>query len=256
MINIQSDANWGSPWIVGHRGYRARYPENTLIGFEAAISAGAAMIELDVMLSRDRRIVVIHDKILDRTTNGRGNVADKTLPELKRLDAGGWFDSQFAGQQIPELSEVLDLIGRRIYINIELKSNAYESHHPPDAIEKQVIGLLRRKNLLGASLVSSFEVKFLEQIAAMERPPAIAYISEEPADRNTIRMCRRLDLFSWHPNYRIVSRNQVQQMHDAGLKVFPYTVNTRTDSVDMIKIGVDGIITDEPELAFSWINGD
>ena len=99
MISIQSDANFGSPWIVGHRGYRARYPENTLTGFEAAVSAGVAMIELDVMLARDRRIMVIHDPVLDRTTNGHGNVADKTLPELKRLDAGGWFDSRFAGQR-------------------------------------------------------------------------------------------------------------------------------------------------------------
>ena len=99
MKNIQSDDNFGSPWIVGHRGYRARYPENTLVGFEAAISAGVAMIELDVMLSRDRRIIVIHDSTLDRTTNGFGDVADKTLAELKMLDAGGWFDPHVATER-------------------------------------------------------------------------------------------------------------------------------------------------------------
>ncbi len=256
MINIRSDDNFGSPWIVGHRGYRARYPENTLIGFEEAISAGVAMIELDVMLSRDRRIIVIHDPALDRTTNSLGYVADKTLAELKGLDAGQWFDPQYTGQQIPELSEVLDLVGRRVYINIELKSNAYEPEHPPDAIEKQVVEMLMRKNLLETSLVSSFEARFLEQIAAMEQRPAIAFISDDPAERSTIRMCRRLNVFSWHPNYRVLSKDQVNQMHAAGLKVFPYTVNTRADAIKMMDMGVDGIITDEPELAFNWINGE
>ena len=255
MQNIRSNDNFKSPWIVGHRGYRARFPENTLIGFEAAISAGVAMIELDVMLSRDRRIIVIHDSVLDRTTNGYGNVADKTLQELKRLDAGEWFDPQFAGQPVPELSEVLDLIGQRVFVNIELKSNAYEPDHPSDAIEKQVIELLIQKNLLKSSLVSSFEVKFLEQIATMAQQPAIAFISDKPADRNTIQMCRSLSVFSWHPNYRVVTEDQVDQMHAAGLKVFPFTVNTRADGVRMLGMGVDGIITDDPELAKSWIDG-
>ena len=254
MKNIQSDDNFGSPWIVGHRGYRARYPENTFVGFEAAISAGVAMIELDVMLSRDRRIIVIHDSTLDRTTNGFGDVADKTLAELKMLDAGGWFDPQFSGQQIPVLSEVLDLIDQRIFVNIELKSTAYEPDHPPDAIEKQVIELLKRKNMLESNLVSSFEAGFLEQIAAMAQPPAIALISDEPASGDVIGMCGSLNLFSWHPNYRVVTEDQVNRMHAVGLKVFPFTVNTRADAIKMLDMGVDGIITDEPELAFNWIH--
>ncbi len=254
MINIRSKDNFKFPWIVGHRGYRARYPENTLIGFEAAIAAGVAMIELDVMLSRNRRIMVIHDSALDRTTNGHGNVADKTLLELKGLDAGEWFDPQFAGQQVPELSEVLDLIGRRVFVNIELKSNAYEPHHPADAIERQVIEMLRQKNQLDVSLVSSFEVKFLEQIAAMIQRPAIAFISDKPADRKTIQMCHRLNVFSFHPNYRVVTEDQVDQLRAADLKVFPFTVNTRADAIKMLDMGVDGIITDDPELAFNWIH--
>ena len=149
MINITSIKNIKTPWVIGHRGYPAKYPENTLAAFEAAIEAGAIMIELDVMLSRDRKVVVIHDATLDRTTNGKGNVADFTLAELKQLDAGSWLDAQFADQQIPELSEVLDLINSRAYVNIEIKSNAYETHHPLDAIEKQVVDLLRQKKPAG-----------------------------------------------------------------------------------------------------------
>ena len=149
MIDIKSNKNFKPSWIIGHRGYPAKYPENTLAAFEAAIEAGAVMIELDVMLSRDRKVVVIHDATLDRTTNGKGSVADLTLAELKQLDAGSWFDAQFVGQQIPELSEVLDLVNGRAYVNIEIKSNAYEAHHPPDAIEKQVVDWLRQKKTAG-----------------------------------------------------------------------------------------------------------
>jgi glycerophosphoryl diester phosphodiesterase len=162
LLNIKSNKNFKPPWIIGHRGYSAKYPENTLIAYQAALVAGATMVELDVMFSRDRKIVVIHDTTLSRTTNGHGTVADFTLAELSRLDAGSWFDAHSANQHLPELSEVLDLVKDRAYVNIEIKSNAYESHHPPDAIEKQVIEMLRQKNLLDTGMISSFDVNILE----------------------------------------------------------------------------------------------
>jgi len=253
MINIKSNKNWKNPWIIGHRGYRGKYPENTLAAFEAAIQAGADIIELDVMLSRDRKLVVIHDATLERTTNGKGSVADFTLTALKQLDAGSWFDMQFANQQIPELSEVLDLVNGRAYVNIEIKSNAYESHHPPDAIEKQVVDLLMQKNLLATSMISSFKVDILEQIAFMKNAPATAFISQRPADKKTVQICTRLKVFSWHPNHRVVTRNQVQQMHAAGIRVFPYNVDRYEDFAKMRAMQVDGVITNDPELAIEWL---
>jgi len=254
MNNIESNQNFRPSWIIGHRGYPAKYPENTLAAFEAAIEAGVVMIELDVMLSRDRKVVVIHDASLDRTTNGTGAVADFSLAELKQLDAGSWFNKQFADQQIPELSEVLDLINGRVYVNIEIKSNAYESFHPPDAIEKQVVDLLRQKDLLATSMISSFDVNILEQIAFMKNKPVTAFISKKPADQNTVNMCTRLMVFSWHPNHRIVTRSQVEQMHAAGIKVFPYTVNVLEDFAKMRDMQVDGVITNEPLQARVWTN--
>ena len=123
--------DFNPPWIMAHRGYRARYPENTLVAFQAALDAGVQMIELDVALSRDRKLVVIHDATLERTTNGEGAVSDHTLAQLKQLDAGGWFHPRFAGEHLPELSEVLDLADGQVLINIEIKPHAYESHHDP-----------------------------------------------------------------------------------------------------------------------------
>lgn len=252
MINIKSNKNFRSSWIIGHRGYRAKYPENTLAAFEAAIAAGATMIELDVMLSRDRKVVVIHDATLDRTTNGKGSVADFTLAELKQLDVGSWFNKQFADQQIPELSEVLDLVNGRAYVNIEIKSDAYEPQHPPDAIEKQVVDVLRQKNLLDTSMISSFDVNILEQIAFMKNTPVTAFISKKPANKNTVHMCNRLHVLSWHPDHRIVTRNQVEQMHAAGIKVFPFNVDTLEDFDKVSGMQVDGVITNDPELAIEW----
>ena len=252
MINIKSNNNFKHPWIIGHRGYHAKYPENTLLAFQAAIEAGATMIELDVMLSHDRKLVVIHDATLDRTTNGKGSVAGLALAELKQLDAGNWFNRQFADQKIPELSEVLDLAKGRAYVNIEIKSNAYEPRHPPDAIEKQVVDLLRQKNLLDTCMISSFDVNILEQIAFMKNPPATAFISKKPADKNTVNMCTRLKVFSWHPNHRIVTRSQVEQMHAAGIRVFPYNVNTFEDYARIRNMKVDGVITNDPVLAGYW----
>jgi len=246
MIDIKSNKYFKPPWIIGHRGYCAKYPENSLASFEAAIQAGVDMIELDVMLSRDRKMVVLHDPTLDRTTNGKGPVADLTLAELKQLDAGSWFDAQFANQQIPELSEVLDLVNDRAYVNIEIKSNAYEPGHPVDAIEKQVVDLLKQRNLLGTGMISSFDVNILEQVAFMKNPPATAFISKKPANKKTVHMCTRLNVFSWHPNHRIVKRNQVKQMQAAGIRVFPYKVDAPADYTRMRSMKVDGVITNDP----------
>ena len=252
MIDIKSNKHIKSPWIIGHRGYRAKYPENTLASFDGAIQAGVDMIELDVMLSHDRKIVVIHDATLDRTTNGIGSVNELTLAELKQLDAGSWFDTQFADQRIPELSEVLDLVDGRAYVNIEIKPTAYEPGHPMDAIERQVVDLLRQKDLLGTCMISSFDIHILEQVAFLKNPPATAFISKKPANKKAVQLCKRLNVFSWHPDHRVVKRNQVKQMHAAGIRVFPYGVDTLEDFARMRAMRVDGVITNDPASAVGW----
>ena len=107
MENINTLEKLKRPWVVAHRGYSAQYPENTVSAFEAAIDAGADMIELDVCLTKDRVPVVIHDKTLERTTDGNGLVSELTLSKLKKLDAGSWFSPEFKGLTIPTLEEIL-----------------------------------------------------------------------------------------------------------------------------------------------------
>ncbi len=234
------------PLIIAHRGYRARYPENTLCAFRAARDAGAHMIELDVTLTRDRRVVVIHDATLDRTTDGTGPVRDRTLEELRRLDAGAWFSRAFAGERLPALEEVLDLAHRPPLVNIEIKPEAFEPEAPPDAIERRVVDAVRSRGLLERVLVSSFEWRVLAAIARMASPPALGLLSEDPLPPDGIDTCRELGAFSWHCHHRKLDRGQVDRLHEAGIRVYPYTVNDPARIGRLLDMGVDGVFTDDP----------
>lgn len=234
--------------IIAHRGFSARYPENTLAAFEGAIAAGAAMSELDVTLSRDRKVVVIHDDHLDRTTNASGLVVQHRLSELKKLDAGSWFARRFAGEPIPTLAEVIGLVKGRGLLNVEIKSSAYAPGHPEDAIERQVVNLIRRRRMMRSALVSSFSRPILEQLAAMKNPPALALISEEAATAETIAFCRRIRSFSWHPDHRILTAGLVAEMHRHQIRVYPWTIKTRSDLARVREMGVDGVIVNDPYL--------
>jgi glycerophosphoryl diester phosphodiesterase len=241
------------PWIIAHRGFRAKYPENTLVAFQAALDAGVTMIELDVTHTRDGKLVVMHDITLDRTTNGRGPVNGYFLKELKKLDAGSWFNPVFASQHVPELEEVLELVQGKALINIEIKPNPDELIHPPDAIERQVIELVNRKNAHDAVLISSFDRTILEKIKSLKNPPALALISRDPADSSTLSFCRRLKIFSWHPSHTILSHEQVNLMHSANIRVFPYNADTPEEVKRMFDMNVDGIISNDPLFVIDWL---
>jgi glycerophosphoryl diester phosphodiesterase len=230
------------PLLIGHRGYPAKFPENTLSAFEGAMQAGCDMIELDVTLTRDRKIVVIHDDTLDRTTTGKGPVRDHFFEEIKKLDAGSWFDARFAAERVPELSEVLKLTSGRCMLNIEIKESAFEADYPADAIEHQVVKLVQTSGAMDRVIISSFEKRILERMAAMDAPPAVAYISDHGADKDVLEMLLKMKAFSWHPRFTVLTRDQVNMLHAAGLKIFPWTINTRAEAEKVLALGVDGLI--------------
>jgi glycerophosphoryl diester phosphodiesterase len=240
--------NCTGPLLIGHRGYPARYPENTLAAFEGAIQAGCDMIELDVTLTRDRKVVVIHDDRLDRTTSGKGSVRERTLEEIKRLDAGSWFDSRFRAERVPELAEVLRLTAGRCMLNIEIKTSAFEADFPGDAIERQVVESVKTGGAMDRVIISSFDRRILERIAALEDPPAVAFISDRRADRRVLDMLLALKAFSWHPRFKILTRDQVGMLHAAGIKIFPWTISTPQEARRTLALGVDGLICNELEV--------
>ncbi|MFZ0132185.1 MAG: glycerophosphodiester phosphodiesterase family protein [Desulfobacterales bacterium] len=242
------------PVIIAHRGYRQRFPENTLAAFAAAFGSGAPMVELDVTLTRDRLAVVLHDDTLERTTNGRGQVRDFTLEELKRLDAGSWFDPRFAGERLPSLEEALDLCAARGMVNIEIKAGAFEADRPADAIEEQVLRAVAQRDMNARVLVSSFDARFLARIAESPVAPAIGLLTDARSAVGPLSLCQRLRAFSWHPEYRGVTAEKVREMHAAGIKVLAYTVNRQADFLRLLQMGVDGVFSDDPPLLQACID--
>lgn len=235
-----------TPLYIAHRGVSTRYPENTLAAFTGAIAAGAQMIELDVSLTQDRQLVVIHDDTVDRTTDGSGAVKALTLEQLARLDAGSWFDPAFHTERLPTLGQVLDAVKGRLLVNIEIKSEAFERHGPADAVERQVLALVHEKKMLDDVLVSSFEWQALAKLRAMDGQIALGLLSDVPLDERLHHWYRRVNGFSWHPDYRILTRLQVDALHYLGARVFPYAVNGRINTREMLAMGVDGLIVDDP----------
>jgi glycerophosphoryl diester phosphodiesterase len=238
-------AQYHRPLLIGHRGYPARFPENTPAAFEGAMQAGCDMIELDVTLTRDRKVVVIHDDTLNRTTNGRGAVSKHTLAEIKQLDAGSWFNPLFSAERVPELGEVMQLTADRCLLNIEIKTSAFEADYPEDAIERQVVKLVKTSQAMDRVIISSFDRRILERIAAMDAPPAIALISDHGADQSVLAMLLALKALSWHPRFKALTRDQVDRLHAAGLQIFPWTINTRSEAEKVLALGADGLICNE-----------
>ncbi len=251
-INLLEKKN--RPWVIAHRGYRSSFPENTFCAFEAAIEVKADMIELDVSLSRDRVPVVIHDKNLDRTTDGEGLVADFSISELKKLDAGSWFNKEFKGEKIPTLEETLDLIKGRINVNIEIKPESFEISEPIDAIEIQVCKLIERLKMEDEVIISSFEHSFFSRIQNFcKKSNKLNFIRLAPLldvfqnKELILSICRRAKAYSFHPNSSFLTESLILELKAAGYKIFPYTINENYRMKELIKSGVSGIITDEPE---------
>ena len=236
------------PVVIAHRGFRSKYPENTLIAFDAAIQAGAPMIELDVTLSKDRKIVVIHDDTVNRTTNGTGNVKALTLAELKNLDAGTWFDTAFQDERLPTLEEVVDMAVGRAAINIEIKQSAYESDDPPDSIEKQVMDLILEKNIGDAVLVSSFEKEILFRMRKLSPHIPVSFLTEVPYDDGILSTLKQIGAYSWNPDFRTVLHAHIQKIRYAGFRVMPFTINSETVAKKLMEAGISGFFTDDPTL--------
>jgi glycerophosphoryl diester phosphodiesterase len=243
----------GRALVIGHRGYSALAPENTLPSFQLALEAGADLVELDYQHSKDGVPMVIHDAILDRTTNARKKwkqrrikVSKRTAAEIQMLDAGSWFDARFAGAKVPLLSQALDFIcGSGAVALIERKSG--------DA--RTLAHLLRERELINKVIVIAFDWKFLHEFHQLE-PGQILGALGPPArlsnGRRPVHPRRRLEsrlndlqksgakIAVWN---RKVSKRSIGLASKRGVKVWVYTVDEPKMAVRLIKNGVRAIIT-------------
>lgn len=229
------------PWVIAHRGASGHAPENTLAAFERAVQLGAPFIETDLHLTRDARFVAIHDATLERTTNGRGNIHDFTLHELRRLDAGLWYDRAFMGQKIPTLEEVLELARKHdVLIYLEIKYDAaWGMHHA-------LVGALRKEHDAARTIVISFDAGTLDSVRKLDASIMTGLLVEElKADSATAAVdigARQLC-----PRFSSVTRELVDQAHRSDLHVATWTVNQPEEMRSAIAAGVDGVMTDFPD---------
>jgi glycerophosphoryl diester phosphodiesterase len=232
--------------LIGHRGYAGKYPENTLAGFRAAAAAGLKMVELDVRLSRDRHLVVIHDADLVRLAGLPKRVSELTLSELQAIDAGAWFDPAFSGERIPTLAEVFAALPLGIKVNVEIKPGTHEPDHPPDGIERQVLAVVDRFSDHRRPLISSFNPAILRRIRDLSRRQPLAVLSDAQHQPDGLALCESVAAAAWHPHHGLITARRVATAHKQGLLVYPFTINSAADLQRMRAAGVDGVISDDP----------
>lgn len=232
--------------IVAHRGSSGNRPENTLPSFAEAVRVGADVIELDVHLSKDGYLIVMHDEDVDRTTNGKGLIREKTLKELKQLNAGGWFSDKYKSSKIPTLKEVLDLLLVRNYrgaLTIEIKTDKY--HYP--GIEEKTSRLLTSQAWPFRHWYCSFNVKSLDIIHELE-PDAQLDLIMSMSDKKPPQALARPYIEGIHPKYDWVLEHAAE-MPDYPINVRPWTIDGEKEMIRCLELGVRGIITNLPEKA-------
>lgn len=231
-------------WLrIAHRGASGTAPEHTRPAFQRALDLGVDMIELDVHLSGDGELVVIHDDDLQRTTNGAGPVRDRSLAALRTFDAGGWYGPQFAGEPILCLDEVMDIVGARARLNVEVK--APERDWP--SLATKLIETLRRHGRLETTIISCFEPGALVLIHQQDATAPLGLLWQRTDFEAAWDWAHRLGAASIHPHWMLVSADVVHAAHTRGLRVIVWTVNEIPMMCELIHAGVDGIISDHPE---------
>lgn len=234
------------PLNIGHRGASALAPENTLAGLLAGIQAGADGVEFDVQRTKDGHLVLFHDDDLARITGVRGLVVKTTLTQLRELNAGGYFGPQYADEMIPTLDEAIEALPTGCFLNIEAKRKKLLS----DGLEAGIAAAVRRHNLYDRVIVSSFNPAALWRVGHRDRriPLGLLYETGMPFLMDTGWPRTFLRLAALHPSWGMVTPELVQEAHTRGQRVYTWTVNEPEDMQLMIDAGVDGIITDRPDL--------
>ncbi len=236
------------PLLIAHRGLSARFPENTMAAFRAAADAGAEMLELDVGLSSDGQVVVLHDATLDRTTDGRGELSGQPWSALAALDAGAWFDPAFAGERLPLLSQVLDELGGRIAINVEIKPEAVHSALA-GGIEEQVVAMVRQRGLQPRVTVSSFEPGAVARVHRLDPSIRTAVLYHTELELDPVALVTLFGADGLHCNRHHVTAAAVGALHERGLYVGVYTANEAGELRRLRDLGVDAIFTDDVTAA-------
>ena len=230
--------------IFAHRGASGYAPENTLEAFRLAMEQGADGIELDVHLTKDGEVVVIHDETIDRTGNGQGNVKDYTLEELKKFSFHNYME-KYQGVQIPTLKEVLDLVkNSQMQVNIELKTGIYWY----EGIEEKTMEIVKSRKMEDRVIYSSFNHYSIQKILEQDIHAETAYLFSD-VTLNMERYAKNTGVKGLHPAvYHLKMADFLETYLKSGLKVRVWTVNNKEDMKMFMDAGVDAVITNYPKV--------
>jgi len=240
------------PMVVAHRGSSGLAPENTMAAIRRGVEAGADMVEIDVQSTADNQVIVFHDSVLGRTTNGSGRVDRWTLDSIQKLDAGSWKGAEFAGERVPLLREAIDYLLGRAYVNIELK---HREDDPSDHLLRMVLEEIAGAGMEGYTLLSSFDHRLL--IKASTHNPAIpTAVILHPDDRGlpserALSVGARAVVLS----RRQLTRRVSEDARSARIPIGVYTVNDAQDVARAIDYGVSAIVTNHPEIVMAAVTG-
>jgi glycerophosphoryl diester phosphodiesterase len=223
---------------IAHRGFSKAAPENTMAAYKKAIELGPDFMECDVRRTKDGQLIVIHDKTVDRTTNGKGLVADMTIAELRQLDAGSWFGPEFAGEKLPTLEEALDLSKGKVVLVIEIKE---------EGTEDRVVEMIKSREMSGEVMICSFHYKVGVRMPALDPQipfSPIIYIPEPVGPDEAVRLADEAAAVNgsiWAVNYKAINPALVEATHAANMLLESWTVDAEDDIRRMVEMGVDVI---------------
>nr|WP_315243539.1 glycerophosphodiester phosphodiesterase family protein [uncultured Flavobacterium sp.] len=220
---------------IAHRGAKAYEPENTLQAFQKALDLNSDGIELDVHLSSDGHIIVMHDETIDKMTNGKGDINTYTLAELKSFLIADEF-------QIPTLNEVFDLVNKNCFINVELK-NADTSKNVVSLIEEYIT---EKGWNYDHFIISSFDWNALKEVHNLNSNIPIGVLTEEDLD-TALAFAESIQAKAIHPDFHLLNADNVRKMQEKGFWVLPWTVNVEEDIQKVKSYNVNGIISDFPD---------
>ncbi len=232
--------------VQAHRGASAIAPENTIAAFRAAAEAGAKWVELDVALSADDTLIVIHDDSVDRTSSGKGSLGDLSAAEIGALDGGAWFDARYAGERIPTLAETIAALGELgLSANVEIKQHPH--HKSLDQLVRSVQTEIAKRAPATRIMISSFDAECLKAMHKLEPDLEMAVLwVEVPPDWETV--LASIPAKTIHMHYKAVSIGLLEHMRERGIKVRVWTCNDPVELVSFWNAGLTGVITDNPAV--------
>ncbi len=229
------------PWVIAHRGASAYAPENTMAAYRRAVEMGASFIETDLHLTRDARLVAIHDASVDRTTNGQGLVKEHTLTELRKLDAGSWFDPKFAGERIPTLEEIIAFARQAdVVFYLEVKSESSWG------VEHALVGALRHVHEVARAAILSFDLHALATVRKQEPTLICGFLFDKPLE-NAVADAARVGARQIAPHHKLLTKELVDAAHRSYIQVVTWTVNDPEEMKAALATGVNGVMTDYPD---------